>query len=151
MAHDTQYCSFKYILGTEYSAKTEASEISPVSLQSVLCFHSCDSCARLFLHQRTNGSGFDHVSYRESLDRLVLGCASRAVGASDRLDVATAFLVTSAKVVLVHVWGLLLVAFSYLDARFFTMIAVCVVSKSLGLAEGESEVESLRSSVSILN
>lgn len=30
MAHETQYWSFRYILGTEYSAKTEASEISPV-------------------------------------------------------------------------------------------------------------------------
>lgn len=29
MAHETQYCSFRYILGTEYSAKTEASEMSP--------------------------------------------------------------------------------------------------------------------------
>jgi hypothetical protein len=30
MAHETQYWSFKYILGTVYSGKTEASEISPV-------------------------------------------------------------------------------------------------------------------------
>ena len=29
MAQETQYCSFKYIFGTAYSAKTEASEISP--------------------------------------------------------------------------------------------------------------------------
>ena len=29
MAQETQYCNFKYILGTEYSGKTEASEISP--------------------------------------------------------------------------------------------------------------------------
>jgi len=29
MAQETQYCSFRYILGTVYSAKTEASEISP--------------------------------------------------------------------------------------------------------------------------
>jgi hypothetical protein len=34
MAQDTQYWSFKYILGTEYSAKTEASEISPVKRKS---------------------------------------------------------------------------------------------------------------------
>ena len=30
MAQDTQYWSFKYIFGTAYSAKTEASEISPI-------------------------------------------------------------------------------------------------------------------------
>jgi hypothetical protein len=29
MAQETQYWSFKYILGTVYSGKTEASEISP--------------------------------------------------------------------------------------------------------------------------
>ena len=29
MAQETQYCSLRYILGTVYSAKTEASEISP--------------------------------------------------------------------------------------------------------------------------
>ena len=38
----------------------------------------------------------DHISYCESLDCLVLGSASRAVGASDRLDVTTSLLVTSA-------------------------------------------------------
>lgn len=32
MAQETQYCSFRYILGTVYSAKTEASEMSPVQL-----------------------------------------------------------------------------------------------------------------------
>ena len=47
----------------------------------------------------TESVGFLEVGYcheRESLYRLVLGSASRAVGASDGLDVATAFLVTSA-------------------------------------------------------
>ena len=29
MAQETQYCNFRYILGTVYSAKTEASEMSP--------------------------------------------------------------------------------------------------------------------------
>ena len=46
--------------------------------------------------RRTNSSGFDHVSDCESLDCLVLGGAAGAVGASDRLDVAAAFLVASA-------------------------------------------------------
>lgn len=32
MAQETQYCSFKYILGTVYSWKTEASEISPANV-----------------------------------------------------------------------------------------------------------------------
>ena len=45
---------------------------------------------------RTDGGRLDHIADGESLDGLVLGSASRAVGASDRLDVATALLVTSA-------------------------------------------------------
>lgn len=32
MAQETQYCSFRYILGTVYSAKTEASEMSPADI-----------------------------------------------------------------------------------------------------------------------
>lgn len=48
------------------------------------------------LQRRTNGGRLDHVPDRESLDRLVLGCASRAVGAANGLDVAAALLVTSA-------------------------------------------------------
>lgn len=44
----------------------------------------------------TNSGGFDHVSDCESLDCLVLGCASGAVGASDGLDVAAAILVPPA-------------------------------------------------------
>jgi len=43
----------------------------------------------------TNGSGLDHVANGESLDCLVLGCASRAVGATDGLDVAATLLVTA--------------------------------------------------------
>jgi len=30
MAQETQYCNFRYILGTVYSGNTEASEISPI-------------------------------------------------------------------------------------------------------------------------
>lgn len=44
---------------------------------------------------RTDGGGLDHVADGESLDRLVLGCASRAVGAPDGLDVAAALLVAA--------------------------------------------------------
>jgi hypothetical protein len=44
----------------------------------------------------TDSSRLDHVADGESLDRLVFGSASRAVGASDRLDVTTTLLVTSA-------------------------------------------------------
>ena len=45
---------------------------------------------------RTNSGALDHVADGESLDRLVLWGASGAVGATDGLDVAAAFLVTSA-------------------------------------------------------
>jgi hypothetical protein len=45
--------------------------------------------------RRTDGSRLDHVADGESLDCLVLGCASRAVGATDRLDVAATLLVSA--------------------------------------------------------
>jgi hypothetical protein len=51
--------------------------------------------------RRTDGSGLDHVADGESLYRLVLGCASRAVGAADGLDMAATLLVTAAVIVLV--------------------------------------------------
>ena len=44
----------------------------------------------------TDGSGFDHVPYGESLDGFVLWRASRAVGAADGLNMATTLLVTAA-------------------------------------------------------
>lgn len=47
------------------------------------------------LGRRTDGSRLDHVADGESLDRLVLGGASRAVGATDGLDVAATLLVTA--------------------------------------------------------
>jgi len=43
----------------------------------------------------TDGGRLDHVPDGESLYCLVLGCASRAVGAADRLDVAAALLVAA--------------------------------------------------------
>jgi hypothetical protein len=45
---------------------------------------------------RTDGGRLNHVADGESLDCLVLGSASRAVGAADGLDVAAALLVTAA-------------------------------------------------------
>ena len=45
---------------------------------------------------RTNSGALDHVADGESLDRLVLWGASGAVGATDGLDMAAAFLVASA-------------------------------------------------------
>lgn len=46
--------------------------------------------------RRTDSCGFDHVADGKSLYSLVLGGASRAVGAADGLDVAAALLVASA-------------------------------------------------------
>ena len=43
----------------------------------------------------SQGSGLNNVPDNELLDGLVLGHASRAVGASEEFDVATAVLVTS--------------------------------------------------------
>lgn len=43
MAHETQYWSFRYILGTAYSAKTEASEISPAGVVLVVVFEEDQS------------------------------------------------------------------------------------------------------------
>lgn len=78
----------------------------------------------LCVEERTDSSRFDHVPYREPLDCLVFGRASRAVGASDRLDAATTFLVTSA----VKTLGFTNLVppvpwISYLDALFLTISA----------------------------
>lgn len=45
--------------------------------------------------KRTDSSRLNHVADGESLDSLVLGRASRAVRASDGLDVAAALLVAA--------------------------------------------------------
>lgn len=55
-----------------------------------------DRAKRGSQERRTNSSRLNHVADGESLDRLVLGGASRAVAASDGLDVATALLVSAA-------------------------------------------------------
>jgi hypothetical protein len=47
------------------------------------------------LRDVTNSSRLDHVSDSEALDGLVLADASRAVGAADEVNVATAVLVTA--------------------------------------------------------
>lgn len=130
MAQETQYWSFKYIFGTEYSAKTDASEISPVSRSQL----PLPSLFPKLNSQRTDGGGLDHVADGESLDRLVLGCASRAVGASNGLDVAAALLVTTAGIsVSISLGDRYSVGSPYLDARFLTMLGdcrwVCCVSK----------------------
>jgi len=92
-----------------YSGKTEASEISPAQLVSHSIAsvktarespHIIHSCASL-VGERTDGGRLDHVPDGKSLYRLVLGCASRAVGATDGLDVATTLLVAAAVVLLV--------------------------------------------------
>jgi hypothetical protein len=117
IAHETQYWSFKYILGTVYSGNTEASEISPVQEVSygplAMLIHFLVRGGGGF-GRHTDGSGLDHVADGESLYRLVLGSASRAVGAADGLDMAATLLVTAAVVVLVspflqgrRVWCLL--------------------------------------------
>jgi hypothetical protein len=46
----------------------------------------------LLVVARTDSGGLDHVADGESLDGLILGSASRAVGATDRLRVAAALL-----------------------------------------------------------
>lgn len=83
------------------------------------------SCEQNPVDERhTNGSALDHVADGKSLDRFVLWCASRAIGASDGLDVAAAFLVTSAGEVVSMQFYSSSLRVSYLDARFLTMIAV---------------------------
>lgn len=52
--------------------------------------------------RRTDGGRFNHVANGESLDCLVLGRTSRAVGASNRLHVASSFLVAAAVVDAIH-------------------------------------------------
>lgn len=54
---------------------------------------------------RTNGSRLNHVADGESLDGLVLGRASRAVGAADGVDVAAALLVAAVVLSLLDHFG----------------------------------------------
>jgi len=73
--------------------------------------------------ERTDGGRLDHVADREPLDCLVLGGASRAVGATNWLHMATALLVTAT--IAKHQYPLLLPNagwVAYLDARFLTMM-----------------------------
>ena len=53
MAQETQYCNLRYIFGTAYSAKTEASEISPVINMCEPLFPSGLSLVLPRLHLRT--------------------------------------------------------------------------------------------------
>lgn len=122
MAHETQYWSFKYILGTVYSGKTEASEISPVQAldHSLLnIFMPLRRSLSAGLGKRTDGGRLNHVADGESLDRLVLGSASRAVGAADGLDVAATLLVTAATTMLV------------LPSRSSLLLRYCILGRSL--------------------
>ena len=84
--------------GTRRHPRYHLHEVSPTFLPLLLRFSRSPSrkCGR-----RTDGGRLDHVADGESLDCLVLGCASRAVGAADGLDVAATLLVTAAVVVLV--------------------------------------------------
>ncbi len=76
--------------------------------------------------RRTDCGRFNHVSDGESLYCLIFGRTSRAVGASDRLDMASPFLITSATFLtfstLLLGWRFeFAMRFPYLDARFLTM------------------------------
>lgn len=93
IAQDTQYCSLRYILGTVYSAKTEASEMSPGRKKSQ--YEDCLQIVEFGANRHTNSSRLNHVADGESLDCLVLGRASRAVAAADGLGVAAALLVAA--------------------------------------------------------
>lgn len=46
--------------------------------------------------RRTDSSTLDHVADGESLYRFVLGCTPRAIGATDRLDVTSSLLISTA-------------------------------------------------------
>jgi hypothetical protein len=94
MAQETQYWSFRYILGTVYSGKTDASEISPA--RPVSSYSNSPCVYSSVRAKRTDSGRLDHVADGESLDCLVLGSASRAVAAADGLDVAATLLVTAA-------------------------------------------------------
>lgn len=97
-------------MGTAYSAKTEASEISP-DVGSVSCIVSLYDISygrrsrgsgmavespRGGQGTRTDSSGLNHVADGETLDSLVLGNAASAVGAAHGLNVAAAVLVATA-------------------------------------------------------
>ena len=71
-----------------------------------------------FSDGRTNSGRFDHVPNCESLDCLILWCASRAVAAADWLDVTAALLVATVGCALLdHVGRLWWVILSLGDGR----------------------------------
>lgn len=82
-------------MGTVYSAKTEASEMSPVGEKNQYEDKHKILCAGFGANHHTNSSRLNHVADGKSLDRLVLGRASRAVAASDGLGVAATLLVAA--------------------------------------------------------
>lgn len=93
IAQETQYCSLRYILGTVYSANTEASEISPdgEKMFSSIGLEGKSACRSPGSRIRTDSCRLDHVADGEPLDGLILGSASRAVAAPDGVDVAAAY------------------------------------------------------------
>ena len=108
-----------------------------VRIQALIAQHS------VLVEKRTDGGRLDHVADGESLDCLVLGRASRAVGAADGLDVAATVLVATAAESCQHFsLASSRACRSYLADLFLTMLdvlRVCVASKkssrSLGVVE----------------
>lgn len=91
IAHETQYAILMYNFGMTYSYKWLKSAIPFITAKLVI--------QRTAVHTRfadiSDGSAFNHIPHCEALDGLVFGHASRAVGATDETDVATAFLVAA--------------------------------------------------------
>lgn len=79
------------------------------------------------IHKRTNCCRFNHVADGESFDRLVLRRTSRAVRASDRLNVTSPLFITTATSKTSQYFGPYLedwncdLGISYFDARFLTI------------------------------
>ena len=81
-------------------------DVTCIMSVSIFYSSSCRCGAAQGIVGHTDGGRLDHVADGESLDCLVLGCASRAVGAADGLDVAAALLVTTVgRALLDHVCG----------------------------------------------
>lgn len=70
----------------------------------------------------TDSSGLHHITDGKSLNRLVLGSASRAVGAADGLDMTTALLVaTIGSSLLDHIVGSFSLSFSRMQEGTFVV------------------------------
>ena len=131
MAQETQYCNFKYILGTAYSGKTDASEISPYDRAGTLVW----GYTGLLPNWATKGDGI-RIAADSTILRIVNLFIALSFGVHleqlEQFDVATTFLIaTAARTRSAFPIQNIRYKALYFDARFLTMVAIYALSASM--------------------